>query len=131
MALRNSLSNLAFACASILKTRLEIFALEAQNQKHEILSVVGLVLGGVLLLGLGLLVLTLTLALLFWAGPYRYAVLFALALFYIVCGGLLLWRVRRKLLTASMPFSATLEELNNDVAMLNSLRGKPEHEKAN
>lgn len=123
MALRQSVGNLASALLSIVRTRLELFALEASGQKSNIALVLGLVLGALLCLALALLVFSVAVALYFWPTDHRYVALFVLALIYaLVGGGLALW-ARRRLVHAPLPFSATLEELRHDLALIERLRG--------
>ncbi|NYT38486.1 phage holin family protein [Allopusillimonas soli] len=122
MALRESAGNLACSLLSIVRTRLELFSLEASEQKSQIITLLGLAFGALLFLTLALLVFSIAVALYFWPTEQRYVALAVLALVYFLLGaGLFLW-VRRTLLYAPMPFHATVEELKRDLALAERLR---------
>ena len=122
MALRQTVGDLAGNLLSIVRTRLELFSLEASEQKSQLLIVLGMAFGALLFLTLAVLVFSLTLALFFWPTEHRYLALGLLTLFYAAVGGVLLWRVRRTLLFSPMPFSATIDELRRDLALAERLR---------
>lgn len=122
MALRQSAGDLAAALLSIVRTRLELFSLEASGQKAQLMSMLALAFGALLFATLAILVFSIALALFFWPTDHRYTALFCLALAYLVVALALFWYVRRRLTQAPLPFSATLEELKRDVALVESLR---------
>lgn len=122
MALRQSVGGLATTLVSIVRTRLELFALEASEQKSHLASVIGLVLGAALCCTLALLVFSVAVALYFWPTDQRYLALFMLALIYAVIGVGLFAFVRHKLVQASLPFAVTLDELRHDVELLERLQ---------
>ncbi len=118
MTLRHTVSELGVTLLSVVRTRLELFALEASEQKAGILSLVGMLFAALLFSTLAVLVFTLLLALYFWPTDYRYL---ALGVVVIVYGGLglgLFLAVRKRLEDGPIPFSATLEELGKDAAFL-------------
>lgn len=121
MALRQSVGELAATLMSIGRTRFELFALEASVQKSHLLQVIGLVFGALLFFTLAVLVFSVAVALYFWPSDYRYTALFVLALVYAVLGLIMFLLMRRALRRASTPFSATLEELQRDIALVESL----------
>ena len=121
MALRQSVGQLAATLMSIGRTRLELFALEASVQKSHLLQVIGLVFGALLFCTLAVLVFSIAVALYFWPSDYRYTALFVLALVYAVLGLILLLLMRGALKRAATPFSATLEELQRDIALVEDL----------
>lgn len=131
MALRQSVGDMACTFLSIVRTRLELFALEASGQKAHLIAILGMAFGALLFLTLAVLVFSIALALYFWPTDQRYMALGALALAYGILGFGLLWAVRRKLLFAPMPFAATVEELKRDLALVERLRepesGIPSH----
>jgi len=122
MALRDSVADVAGTMLSIVRTRLELFSLEAQAQKMRLLQVLGMAFGALLFLTLALLVFSITVALYFWPTEHRYLALSLLALLYALVGLGLLWGVRRNLVDGPVPFSATLDELHRDAAMISRLR---------
>ncbi|MGB3289216.1 MAG: phage holin family protein [Burkholderiaceae bacterium] len=132
MALRQSVGDLACTLLSIVRTRLELFSLEASEQKANLIAILGMAFGALLFLTLAVLVFSITVALYFWPTDQRYMALGFLALLYAVLGLGLFWSVRRKLLFSPMPFSATVDELRRDLALVDRLRDPaPSDEPAN
>ena len=121
MALRQSVGELAATLMSIGRTRFELFALEASVQKSHLVQVIGLVFGALLFCTLAVLVFSIAVALYFWPSDYRYTALFVLALVYAVLGLIMFLLMRSALRRASTPFSATLEELQRDIALVETL----------
>lgn len=122
MALRHSVGEFAATLVSMLRTRLELFSLEAGGQRDLLTRAIVKSLIGALLLILALLVLSLTIGLAFWSTAYRYHALVAMVLIYAAAGGWLLWSARQSLAMAPPPFSATLDALRGDMALFESLR---------
>lgn len=122
MALRHSVGELADTLMSAVRTRLELFALEASEQKTRLIKVLGMAFAALLFLTLALLVFSIAVALYFWPTEQRYLALSLLALLYGLVGLGLLLAVRRSLVFEPMPFAATLDELRRDVALFDRLR---------
>ncbi|NYT76203.1 phage holin family protein [Alcaligenaceae bacterium] len=122
MALRQSVGDLASTLLSIVRTRLELFSLEASEQKSQLITLLGMAFAMLLFLTLALLVFSIAVALYFWPTDHRYLALCVLALVYGVLGLGLLLTVRHKLLYSPMPFSATVDELRRDLALVERLR---------
>ncbi|MDS1140661.1 phage holin family protein [Pusillimonas sp. SM2304] len=122
MALRQSVGDLACTMLSIVRTRLELFSLEASEQKAQLIVILGMAFGALLFLTLAVLVFSLAVALYFWPTEQRYVALSLLTLFYALLGMGLFWGVRYKLLFSPMPFSATIDELRRDLALADRLR---------
>lgn len=138
MGLRQSAGELGSALLAIVSTRLELFSIELSEQKESVIKLLCLSFGALLCLTLALLVLTLTVALLFWHTEYRYLALLVAVLLYAVAGLSMLRVVWRMLTQGGMPFEASLAELRNDLANLERLakpgdpaeearRGGPDH----
>jgi len=125
MALRQSVGDMAYTLLSIVRTRLELFALEATGQKSHLIAILGMAFGALLFLTLAVLVFSIAVALYFWPTDQRYMALGVLALVYGVLGFGLLWAVRHKLLYSPMPFAATVDELRRDLALVERLRESP------
>lgn len=121
MALRESVGELATTLLSMIRTRLELFSLEASGQKSHVIRIVSLLFGVLLFGTMAVLVLSIGAVLYFWPTEYRYAAMFALAGVYAVLGLILFMHLRRTMTRASVPFSATLEELRRDIALLERL----------
>lgn len=122
MSLRQRVGALSITAISIVRTRLELFALEAGEQKASLLKLLALLFGALLFSTLALLVFSLLIALIFWPTEYRYWAIGALIIFYGGLGAIMFISIANKLSKGPMPFSATLEELGRDIQMLDSLR---------
>lgn len=123
MALAQSIGGLAGTLVSIVRTRIELFSLEASEQKGRLIKLICMALGGVLFLALAIVALSLLVVLYFWSTEYRYLALWLLVLFYVALGLGLLLAVRRALISEPGPFAATLDELRRDMAVIDRLRG--------
>lgn len=128
MSLRQGLSAISQAVLAILRTRLEIFALEASQQKANLLALFALFAAALLFSTLAILVFSLFIALLFWPTDYRYWAIGGLMALYAL---LALWaglKLLRKLNHDPLPFATTLEELGRDLKMLERLRAESKDE---
>ena len=120
--LADSLRGLLHSGVDLLHTRLDLFVVEAQEEKERL---VGLLVNGVLcalLAGFGLVFLAVFLTVLLWDG-YR---LLALGLFTVLFLGGAAWTARNivgEIKRRERPFNATLTELQRDRA---ALRRTPE-----
>ena len=123
MSLRASLTQVAAGTVGLLKTRLELFSLEAASEKARIVRTLGLALAALLFLTLAVLVFSILVAVYFWPTDSRYLALGALAVVYGVIGVVLLLTVRHTLLNDPIPFSATVAELGQDVELMVAGRG--------
>lgn len=121
MALRESVGDLAATLLSMIRTRLELFALEASSQKSQVVRIASLMFGVVLFATLAVLVFSIAVALYFWPTEHRYMAMFMLALLYALLGLILFVVLRRTLTRAPVPFSATLEELRRDITLIERL----------
>src|SRR3546814_1754507 len=70
-----SVGDLACTLLSIVRTRLELFSLEATEQKSQMIVILGMAFGALLFLTLAALVFSLTVALFFWPTEHRYLAL--------------------------------------------------------
>ncbi len=122
MALRQNVGELACTLLSVVRTRLELFALEAGDQKSRLVAILGYAFGALLFLTLAVLVFSIAVALYFWPSDQRYLALGLLALIYCCLGIWMFLVVRHKLLRAPTPFAATLDELRRDLALIERLR---------
>lgn len=122
MSLRQRVGDLSVTAISIVRTRLELFALEAGEQKAGLVKLLALLFGALLFSTLAVLVFSLLIALFFWATEYRYWALGALIVIYAALGIGMFLVIANRLNKGPMPFSATLEELGRDMQMLERLR---------
>lgn len=122
MGLRRSVLGVASSLVGLLRTRLELFGLEAAEEKSRLLKLLGMAFGSLLFLTLAVLVVTIAIAVAVWPTEQRYLALACLAAVYALIGVGLLLAVRRLLVEDPAPFSATLDALERDVAMLERVR---------
>lgn len=122
MSLRQRVGDLSTTAISIVRTRLELFALEAGEQKAGLVKILALLFGALLFSTLAILVFSLLIALFFWATEYRYWALGALIVIYAGLGIAMFLAIANRLNKGPMPFSVTLEELGRDLQMLERLR---------
>ena len=122
MGLRKTVFGGASSLVGLMRTRLELLALEAADEKARLLKLLGLAFAALLFLTLAVLVATITIAVAFWPTEDRYLALGLLAAFYGVAGVVLLLVVRHGLVYGQTPFAATLEELGRDAELLDRVR---------
>lgn len=122
MSLRQRVGNISITAVSIVRTRLELFALEAGEQKAGLLKLLALLFGALLFSTLAFLVFSLLIALVFWPTEYRYWAIAALIVIYAGLGLAMFMNIVNKIKNGPVPFSATLEELQRDMQMLERLR---------
>lgn len=135
MGIRDSLTGVSSGVIGLLHTRLELFSLEAAQQKARLLKMVGLAFAALLFLTLALLVFSILVTIYFWPTEHRFLALGLLCLFYAVIGLSLLRVVRNALINDPVPFEATLSELGHDAQILSRSRAAypaqsgPSHER--
>ncbi|NYT22782.1 phage holin family protein [Alcaligenaceae bacterium] len=127
MALRQAAGGLAATFLSILRTRFELFALEAAEQKSNVIALLGMAFGALIFLTLALLVFTAMIAVYFWPTDDRYLALAILAFVYFAVGLGLLVAVRSRLVHGPTPFAATLDELRRDIELVDRLKEPSSH----
>mgnify|MGYP001637930013 CR=1 FL=1 len=122
MTLRQSVGDIGCTVLAIFRTRLELAAVEAGQQKARLAKIVVLLFGALLFSTLALLVFTLFIALLFWPTEYRYWAIASLFVVYAVLGMSFGLIVMRRLNSGSYPFEATVEEIKKDIQVIENLR---------
>jgi uncharacterized membrane protein YqjE len=122
MALRQSVGDLASTLLSILRTRLELFSLEAAEQKGRVVVLMGLAAAAILFFVLAVFVFTAAVAVYFWPTEDRYLALCVLALCYLVLAAGFSWAIRSQLVHGGLPFAATIDELRRDMTLAERLR---------
>ena len=87
MGLRKSVFGVASGLVGLLRTRLELLALEAADEKARLLKLLGMAFAALLFLTLAVLVFTVSIAVAFWPTENRYLALGLLAgLYAVLCG---------------------------------------------
>lgn len=122
MTLRQSVGDIGCTVLAIFRTRLELAAVEAGQQKARLAKIMVLLFGALLFSTLALLVFTLFIALLFWPTEYRYWAIASLFVVYAVLGVSFGLIVMRRLNSGSYPFEATVEEIKKDIQVIENLR---------
>jgi uncharacterized membrane protein YqjE len=104
----------------LLRTRLELFSTEWQEERERLEEIVLLAAAAVLCLTFGVLLVTLFVVVAFWDTNYRLLVLGGFALLYLIAGIVVGLITRRKSRNRPKLFSATLGELAKDYRHLSS-----------
>jgi uncharacterized membrane protein YqjE len=115
--LRGSLRRLTDSAIGLLQTRVELFALEFQEERFRTLRLL-VAVSLALAIGItGLQVIIGALALLMWdvAGYWGLAGLAAVA---VLTSGIRLWMIQRRISQSPPPFSGTTAEFKKDAALL-------------
>ncbi|OGS74963.1 MAG: hypothetical protein A2Z94_00125 [Gallionellales bacterium GWA2_55_18] len=108
-----SVKRFAATLASIVSTRLELLANELQEERLRLTQMLLFALLALFCFGMGLLLLTVFIVVLFW-DDHRLAVLGALAVIFFALGSLAAVLLRGKAQEKSGLFSASLAELAKD-----------------
>jgi len=122
-----SVKRLAATLTSIVSTRLELLANELQEERLRLTQMLLFALFALFCFGMGLLLLSVFIVVLFW-DDHRLAALGALSVIFFVSGSLAALLLRGKAQEKSKLFSASLAELARDRAQLGAVREGAGHE---
>jgi uncharacterized membrane protein YqjE len=111
--LMGSLKRLASTLTSIVSTRLELLANELQEERLHLTQMLLFALLAIFCFGMGLLLLTIFIVVLFW-DDYRLAVLGGLSLLFFLLGVLMAGVLRAKAQSKTKLFSASIAEFAKD-----------------
>ncbi|MEK7811786.1 MAG: phage holin family protein [Pseudomonadota bacterium] len=117
--LMGSVKRLLSTLISIASTRLELLANELQEERLRLTQMLLFVLFALFCFGMGILLLTVFIVLLFWE-DHRLAVTGILAVLFFTLGTFLAVSLRRKAEEKTKLFSASLAELANDMEQLDA-----------
>jgi uncharacterized membrane protein YqjE len=115
--LRGALARLGAGAVGLVRTRLELAALEFDEERRRALESVVLVLVAVLFFAFAVLAASALVVVWFWE-TQRIAALWGVTIAYVVIGVAALWRLSARRRTDARPFAATLAELERDRAWL-------------
>ena len=115
--LMGSFKRLLSTLTSIVSTRLELLANELQEERLRLTQMLLFALLALFCFGMGLLLLTLFIVVLFW-DDHRLAVLGVLCIFFFLLGTVMTLLLRNKAQAQSRLFSASLAELSKDKEQL-------------
>ncbi len=111
--LMGSIKQLLSTVTSIASTRLELLANELQEERLRLTQMLLFALFALFCFGVGILLLTAFIVVLFW-DDHRLAALGALSAIFLALGTLMAMRLRSKAQAKSRLFSASLAELTKD-----------------
>ncbi|NHZ35180.1 phage holin family protein [Massilia rubra] len=114
MAIVESVGRIGATLIAMVQTRLELAAVEVQEELQRFLGYVVLALASLILFGVALLLLVLLVVVIFW-DSYRLEAIGALALLFGVAGGAIGLQVKRSFDARPRLLGATVAELNKDV----------------
>lgn len=116
-----SVKRLLSTLVSIASTRLELLANELQEERLRLTQMLLFALFALFCFGLGILLLTVFIVVLFW-DDHRLAVTGALSAIFFALGLLMVLLLRSKAKAKSRLFSASLAELSRDREQLGASR---------
>lgn len=114
-----SLKTLGSTFAAILQNRLELLSTDIAEERARLGSILLLSLVALFCLGVGVLLLTLLVVVLFW-DTHRLAALSALTLLFLAAGGWVGWMALHRLRSKPRLFEASIAELAKDREHLGS-----------
>lgn len=117
--LMGSIKQLLSTVTSIASTRLELLANEVQEERLRLTQMLLFTLFALFCFGVGILLLTAFIVVLFW-DDHRLAVLGALSAIFFALGALTAMLLRSKAQAKPRLFSASLAELTKDRARLSA-----------
>lgn len=98
---------------ALLRSHLELFAIELQEEKARVNRLSMLVLAAIVTGGTGFLFLNLTIVYV-KSEDWRRPILLGLAVFYLIAFAVIYLVIRRRVSRAAMPFSETIYEFKKD-----------------
>ena len=115
--LRSALARLTDSLLGLLRTRLELGAIEYTEERGRVGQQLMLLMGGLVCLLFALFFAAAGVIAYFW-DTYRFAAIIGVIVFFAVTGAALLWRRAEVSNNAPIPFAATVAELEKDRAAL-------------
>lgn len=114
-----SLKTLAGSLVGIVHTRLELLSTDIAEERAHLTMLLVLGLVSLFCLGVGVVLLAILIAVVFWES-HRIAALGGLTGFFLVAGASLAWLAEHKARTRPKLFAASLAELSKDRRQLSS-----------
>ena len=115
--LRGALGQLGSSLVGLLRTRLELAAIELEEERDRAVKALVLVHAAVFAFAFAALAASAFVVVWFW-DTHRLRALLGLTIVYLVVGILAAWRFSRRRAADARPFRATLAELERDGAWL-------------
>ena len=120
--MRGALGHLGASLVELMRTRLELAAIELDHERERAVDKLVLVHVAVLSFAFAVLAASALVVIWFW-DTHRIAALCGLTLVYLVIGVVALWRFGRPRRPGDRPFAGTLAEFERDRAWLNDELG--------
>lgn len=114
MAISDTVGRLGASLLAMLQTRLELAAVELEEESQRLLGYVLLSLLALFLCGIAIVLFALLVVVLFW-DSYRIQAVLGMALLFAGAGALIGIRVRASFAAKPRLLGATLGELNKDI----------------
>lgn len=115
--LLHSLKTVAGSLTAILHTRMEVLAIDLEEERERLSTLIALLLMALFLIGVGLVLATLLIIALFW-DTHRLPVMAGLTGLFLIGGVIATWMAVRKMRTLPRLFAATLALLYRDSVRL-------------
>lgn len=115
--LLDSLKTLAGSVTAILHTRMELLAIDLEEARERLTMLITLLLMALFFIGVGIVLLTLLIIVLFW-DTHRLQVMAGLTGLFLAGGVAAAWMAVQKMRTLPRVFAATLAILYRDSARL-------------
>ena len=117
MAITHALGQLGSTLLAMLHTRLELAAVELEEESHRFLGYLVLALLSLFLFGIAIALVALFVIVLFW-DTYRLPAIGALALLFGAAGAIIVLKVKGSIAAKPRLMAATVAELGKDIALL-------------
>jgi|CXWL01.2.fsa_nt_gi uncharacterized membrane protein YqjE len=114
MAILETVGRIGGTLFAMIETRLELAALEVEEESQRVLGYFMLALLSLILFGIAMVLVSLTIIMVFW-DSYRLEAALALAALFGVAGTLVMLKLKTAFATRPRMLASTVAELNKDV----------------
>jgi uncharacterized membrane protein YqjE len=114
MAIIETVGRIAGTMLAMVETRMELAALEIEEESQRLLKFFMLALLSLILFGIAMVLVSLTIILVFW-DSYRLQAALVLAALFGVAGTVAMMKLRKAFATRPRMLASTVAELNKDV----------------
>ncbi len=114
MAILETVGRIGGTLLAMVETRLELAALEVEEESQRLLGYFALALLSLILFGIAMVLVSLTIILVFW-DTYRLEAALVLAALFGVAGTLVGMKLKKAFATRPRMLASTVAELNKDV----------------
>ncbi len=114
MAILQTVGRIGGTVLAMVETRLELAALEIEEESQRLLGYFMLALLSLILFGIAMVLVSLTIILLFWE-TYRIQAALGLAALFAVAGTVIMMKLKSAFASRPRMLASTVAELNKDV----------------